>query len=103
MRGETSSQREGDPYIRKQIVARVLRRGWAVCDVAQAPVVSERPMYRWIARYRTEGRSGLRDRCCRVKRIAQIWGSDFRRLTNRPIAQEVLRSSSNGAALASMM
>lgn len=59
------------PYTREQIVDRVFRRGWAVCDVAQAAAVSERTVYRWMARYRAEGRSGLRDRSCRARRIAQ--------------------------------
>jgi len=53
------------------MVERVLRLGWAVEDVAQAAAVSERTVYRWIARYRAEGREGLRDRSCRARRIAR--------------------------------
>ena len=58
------------PYTREQIVGRVTRLGWAVSDVAQAAAVSERTVYRWIARYRAEGVLGLQDRSCRAKRIA---------------------------------
>jgi len=58
------------PYTRKHIVERVTRLGWAVSDVAQAAAVSERTVYRWIARYRAEGAPGLQDRSCRAKRIA---------------------------------
>jgi transposase InsO family protein len=47
----------------------VQRLGWAVSDVAQAAAVSERTVYRWIARYRAEGREGLQDRSCRARRL----------------------------------
>ncbi len=57
------------PYTREQMIDRVLRLGWAVSDVAQAACVSERTVYRWLARYRAEGREGLRDRGCRAQRI----------------------------------
>lgn len=57
------------PYTREQIVERVLRLGWAVSDAAQAAGVSERTVYRWMARFRAEGRAGLRDRDCRARRI----------------------------------
>ena len=59
------------PYTREQIVKRVTRLGWAVSDVAQAAAVSERTVYRWLARYRSEGREGLQDRSCRARRIAR--------------------------------
>ena len=59
------------PYTREQIVKRVLRLGWAVSDVAQAAAVSERTVYRWMARYRAEGLEGLRDRSCRARHIAR--------------------------------
>lgn len=59
------------PYAREQIVDRVVRLGWAVSDVAQSFSVSERTVYRWVARYRAEGRDGLQDRSCRARRIAR--------------------------------
>jgi transposase InsO family protein len=55
----------------EQFVQRVERLGWAVCDAAQAAGVSERTVYRWLARYREEGRDGLHDRSCRARRIAR--------------------------------
>ena len=58
------------PYSRELIVDRVLRLGWSVEDAAQATGVSVRTTYRWIARYRAEGREGLRDRSCRARHIA---------------------------------
>ena len=58
------------PYAREQIAQRVLRLGWSVEDAAQAAAVSVRTAYRWIARFRSEGPEGLRDRSCRARRIA---------------------------------
>lgn len=59
------------PYTREQMVARVLRLGWAVSDVAQAAAVSERTVYRWLARYRSEGAPGLQERSCCPRRVAR--------------------------------
>lgn len=59
------------PYAREQIVERVLRLGWSVHDVAQAAGVSVRTVYRWIARYRAEGRAGLQDRPSCARRIVR--------------------------------
>jgi transposase InsO family protein len=58
------------PYTRALIVERVERLGWAVSDAAQSAAVSERTVYRWMARYRSEGPAGLNDRPCCAKRIA---------------------------------
>ena len=58
------------PYTRALIVERVERLGWAVSDAAQSAAVSERTVYRWMARYRAEGSAGLNDRPCCAKRIA---------------------------------
>ena len=41
---------------------RVLREHWPVSAVALAFGVSERTVYKWLARYRAEGAAGLRDR-----------------------------------------
>jgi transposase InsO family protein len=58
------------PYAREQIAHRVLRLGWSVDDAAQAAAVSVRTAYRWLARFRSEGQEGLRDRSCQARRIA---------------------------------
>jgi transposase InsO family protein len=96
------------PYAREQIAERVLRLGWSVEDAAQAAVISVRTAYRWIARYRAEGREGLRDRpCCarrivhrtpphRVKRIERL---RRRRLTAAQIAMRLGMPRSTVAAV----
>jgi transposase InsO family protein len=50
------------PQSRALLVHRVLREHWPVSAVALAFGVSERTVYKWLARYRTEGAAGLRDR-----------------------------------------
>ena len=60
------------PYTRALIVERVERLGWAVSDAAQSAAVSERTVYRWMARYRAEGSAGLNDRPCCAKRIEKL-------------------------------
>jgi len=44
------------------LVHRVLLEHWPVSAVALAFGVSERTVYKWLARYRAEGAAGLRDR-----------------------------------------
>ena len=97
------------PYTRALMVQRVEQLGWAVSDVAQAAAVSERTVYRWIARYRAEGRSGLEDRssCAHhiarrtpVGRIARIERLRRRqRLTGAEIAQRLDMPRSTVAAV----
>jgi transposase InsO family protein len=50
------------PQSRALLVHRVLREHWPVSAVALAFGVSERTVYKWLARYRAEGAAGLRDR-----------------------------------------
>ena len=50
------------PQSRALLVHRVLREHWPVSAVALAFGVSERTVYKWLARYRSEGAGGLRDR-----------------------------------------
>jgi transposase InsO family protein len=50
------------PRSRALLVHRVLREHWPVSAVAIAFGVSERTVYKWLGRYRTEGLPGLRDR-----------------------------------------
>lgn len=50
------------PQSRALLVHRVLREHWPVSAVAIAFGVSERTVYKWVARYRAEGGTGLRDR-----------------------------------------
>ena len=50
------------PQSRALLVHRVLREHWPVSAVALAFGVSERTVYKWLARYRAEGTAGLHDR-----------------------------------------
>lgn len=57
------------PASRELLVDRVLKLGWSVGQAAEAIGVSERTGYKWLARYRAEGRSGLADRSSRPHRV----------------------------------
>lgn len=50
------------PQSRALLVQRVLREHWPVSAAAHAFGVSERTVYKWLARYRAEGLAGLHDR-----------------------------------------
>lgn len=50
------------PIGRRLVVDRVLEQGWSVIAAAAAAGVSERSVYRWLARFRREGQRGLVDR-----------------------------------------
>ena len=50
------------PRSRALMVDRVLREHWPISTVAEAFGVSQRTVYKWLARYRAEGTVGLRDR-----------------------------------------
>lgn len=53
------------PKSRRLLVDRVLEQGWSVTAAAEAAGVSERTVYRWLKRWRVEGRGGLADRSSR--------------------------------------
>ena len=97
-----------NPYAREQIVDRVRRLGWSVADAAQAMGISQRTAYRWLARYRSEGKPGLQDRPSRPRRIARrtsrlrterIVRLRRRRLTAAEIAVRVGTARSTVAAV----
>ena len=56
------------PNSRRLLVDRVLEQGWSVRSAAEAAGVTERTVYRWVARWREEGWAGLRDRSSRPHR-----------------------------------
>lgn len=56
------------PNSRRLIVERILEGGWTVSATAAAAGISERTVYRWLARFRSEGLQGLRDRSSRPAR-----------------------------------
>lgn len=49
-------------YSRELIIDRVMQQGQAPALVARALGISERTVYKWLARYRAEGAAGLHDR-----------------------------------------
>jgi transposase InsO family protein len=56
------------PNSRSLLVVRITERGWSVSAAASAAGVSERTVYRWLARWRREGAEGLIDRSSRPLR-----------------------------------
>jgi transposase InsO family protein len=50
---------------RETLVRRVLVDGWPACHAAAAMAVSRATAYKWIARFKAEGRAGLVDRSSR--------------------------------------
>ena len=56
------------PKSRRLLVERVLVEGWSVTAAAAAAGVSERTVWRWLARFRAEGEAGLLDRSSRPQR-----------------------------------
>jgi transposase InsO family protein len=57
------------PNSRRLLVDRILFEKWSVTAAAEAAGVSERTVYRWLARWRADGRAGLLDRSSAPKRI----------------------------------
>lgn len=51
------------PASRMLLVSRI-RSGFSVSAAAEAAGISRRTAFKWLARYRAEGRPGLRDRSC---------------------------------------
>ncbi len=59
------------PSGRWLLVQRVREERWTVREAAEAAGVSARTAYKWLARYRDEGRAGLADRRSRPHTIAR--------------------------------
>jgi transposase InsO family protein len=57
------------PIGRRRVVDRVVVEGWSVAAAAEAAGVTERTVYRWLARWRAHGQAGLVDRRSAPKRI----------------------------------
>ena len=84
------------PQSRALLVHRVLQEHWPVSAAAIAFGVSERTVYKWLARYRAEGLSGLRDRGSAAHRrphaLAPAWIALVRLLRQaRLVAEEIAR------------
>ena len=57
------------PIGRRRVIERVVSQAWSVTAAAEAAGVTERTVYRWLARWRAEGPPGLIDRRPVPKRI----------------------------------
>lgn len=57
------------PASRALLVSRVLKHGWSPAQAAEAAGVSRRTAYKWLARFRAQGGSGLRDRPSKAHRL----------------------------------
>jgi transposase InsO family protein len=57
------------PNGRLFVVGRVIEEGWSVGSAAEAAGVTERTVFRWLARFRSEGRAGLVDRSSAPRRV----------------------------------
>lgn len=56
------------PRSRAMLIHRVLVERWPVAEVALSFGVSERTVYKWLARYRVHGAAGLQDRSSAARR-----------------------------------
>jgi transposase InsO family protein len=57
------------PIGRLRVVDRVLGQSWSVRAAAEAAGVTERTLYRWLARFKAEGAPGLVDRSSAPKHV----------------------------------
>ncbi len=82
------------PRSRELIIQRVKEQGQTVLEVAQSLGVSERTVYKWLARYRAQGLLGLQDRSCRPRRSPRKtprrdWKAICRFRRRRMVAAEI--------------
>src|SRR3954469_14888384 len=96
------------PIGRRRVVDRVVAEGWSVAAAAEAAGVAERTVYRWLARWRTDGPSGLVDRRSvpgriphktSVERAAAICALRQLRLTAAEIAERLQMPCSTVSAV----
>ncbi len=57
------------PIGRRKVIDRVMRESWTVLSASEAAGVSERTVFRWLARFRAEGEGGLVDRAPIARRL----------------------------------
>ncbi len=56
-------------WSRERMAEKVLQQGWTLQAAAAACNVSAKTAAKWVARYRQQGRAGLRDRSCRPRHL----------------------------------
>jgi len=64
------------PIGRRRVVDRVICERWSVAAAAEAAGVTERTVYRWLARFRDHGQAGLVDRPPVPRRVPHKTPSD---------------------------
>ena len=67
------------PKGRALLVSRVLELGWKVREASEAAGVSERTGYKWLARFKAEGPTGLQDRSSRPRTCPPATAAPARR------------------------
>ncbi|MDR5865364.1 IS481 family transposase [Halomonas koreensis] len=86
------------PHGRALLVRRVIDEGLRPAEVAQAQGISVRTVYKWVRRYRKEGKAGLQDRSSRPRRCPHATSDDTleqvierrrQRQTYRQIAEQL--------------
>ena len=96
------------PLSRAELVHRVLELRQPVADVAVAFGISHRTAFKWLARFRAEGRGGLPDRSSRPKcsprtlhplRVARVLALRRRRLPGFQIARAAKLSKASVSRL----
>jgi transposase len=96
------------PIGRRRVVDRVLSEQWSVAAAAEAAGVTERTIYRWLARWRAHGPAGLVDRRSvpgRIphktapERVAAICALRRLRLTAAEIAERLSMPCSTVSAI----
>ncbi len=65
------------PASRELLVRRISDEGWRAGDAARAAGVSTRTAYKWLARFRSDGIVGLRDRSSRPLRMPRLTPSEW--------------------------
>jgi transposase len=65
------------PASRELLVRRILDERWHIEDAAAAAGVSTRTAYKWLARFRSDGIAGLRDRSSRPRRMPRVTPSEW--------------------------
>jgi transposase InsO family protein len=80
------------PQSRAMLIHRVRMEGWPVAEVAMSFGVSERTVYKWLARYRDEGPAGLQDRSSNARRhphaVSAAWVALVRLLRQAKLVAE---------------
>src|SRR6476619_2422962 len=96
------------PIGRHRVVDRVVVERWSVAAAAEAAGVTERTVYRWLARWRAEGAAGLVDRRSAPKciphktppdSVAAICALRQHRLTAAEIAEQLAMPLSTVSAV----